>query len=57
MFAIQTARRYYEEPLRLGLTTPQSRQAVVAPKFADFVPVELTGKPASELIIEVREAR
>ncbi len=34
-----------------------SRQAVVAPKFADFVPVEVTGKPASEMIIDEREAR
>ena len=48
--------RYYEELLRLGLTTPESRQAIVAPTFDDFVPVEVTGKPASELIIEEREA-
>ena len=34
-----------------------SRQAIVAPKFADFVPVEVTGKPASEMIIDEREAR
>ena len=53
----QAWERYYEELLRLGLTTPESRQAIVAPKFADFVPVEVTGKPASELIIEGREAR
>ena len=32
-------------------------EVIVAPKFADFVPVEVTGKPASELIIEGREAR
>lgn len=48
--------RYYEELLRLGLTTPESRQAIVAPNFDDSVPVEVTGKPASELIIEEREA-
>lgn len=48
--------RYYEELLRLGLTTPESRQAIVAPHFDDSVPVEVTGKPASELIIEEREA-
>lgn len=49
--------RYYEELLRLGLTTPESRQAIVAPKFADFVPIEVKGKPASEIIIEERGAR
>jgi excisionase family DNA binding protein len=49
--------RYYEELLRLGLTTPESRQAIVAPTFEDFVPVDVTGKPASELIIEERGAR
>lgn len=48
--------RYYEELLRLGLTTPESRQAIVLPNFSDFVPVEVTGKPASELIIEERGA-
>ncbi len=49
--------RYYAELLRLGLTTPESRQAIVAPAFEDFVPVNVTGKPASELIIEGRGAR
>lgn len=49
--------RYYEELLRLGLTTPESRQAIVAPKFADVIPIEVTGKPASEIIIEERGAR
>ena len=53
----QAWERYYEELLRLALTTPESRQAVVAPKFADFVPVEVAGKPASEMIIDEREAR
>lgn len=49
--------RYYEELLRQGLTSPESRQAVVTPRFADFVPIEVAGKPASQLIIEEREAR
>jgi excisionase family DNA binding protein len=49
--------RYYEELLRLGLTTPKSRQGIVAPAFDDLVPVEVTGKPASELIIEERGER
>jgi len=49
--------QYYEELLRLGLTTPESRQAIVAPKFSDFVPIEVTGKPASEIIMEERGAR
>ncbi|MBI4589290.1 MAG: helix-turn-helix domain-containing protein [Candidatus Rokubacteria bacterium] len=52
----QAWERYYEELLRLGLTTPESREAIVAPRFADFVPVEVSGKPASALIIEEREA-
>ncbi len=50
----QAWERYYEELLRLGLTTPESRQAIVAPAFGDFVPVDVTGKPASEMIIEER---
>ncbi len=53
----QAWERYYEELLRLGLTTPESRSAIVAPHFADFVPVDVTGKPASELIIDERDAR
>lgn len=47
---------YYEQVLRLGLTIPESRQAIVAPKFEDFAPVDVTGKPASELILEERDA-
>lgn len=47
--------RFYEQLLRSGLTTPESRQGIVAPRFDDFAPVEITGKPASELIIEERE--
>lgn len=53
----QAWERYYEELLHLGLTIPASREAIVAPKFADFVPVEVSGKPASTLIIEERDAR
>jgi len=49
--------RYYEKLLRLGLTSPESRQAIVGPRFADFAPVEFAGKPASELIREEREER
>lgn len=49
--------QYYDELLRLGLTTPESRQAIVMPKFSDFVPIEVKGKPASEIIIEERGAR
>lgn len=49
--------RYYEELLHLGLTTLGSRQAIVTPRFSDFVPVEVKGKPPSELIIEERGAR
>ncbi|MFQ5899821.1 MAG: helix-turn-helix domain-containing protein [Candidatus Methylomirabilia bacterium] len=48
---------YYEELRRLGLTTPESRQAIVAPTFGDFVPIDVTGKPASDLIIEERGER
>ena len=32
-------------------------EVIVAPTFAAFVPIEVTGKPASELIIDEREAR
>jgi len=53
----QTWGEYYEELLRLGLTTPESRQAIVAPAFSDFIPIEVIGKPASELIIEERAQR
>jgi excisionase family DNA binding protein len=50
----QAWERYYENLLRAGLTTPASRQAIAAPAFDDFVPINVTGKPASELIIEER---
>jgi hypothetical protein len=49
--------RYYEELLRLGLTTHESRQAIVAPRFADIVSIEVKGKPASQIIIEERGVR
>lgn len=49
--------RYHAELLRLGLTTPECRDAVLTPRFEDVAPVEVAGKPASELIIEERDAR
>ncbi|MFQ5684338.1 MAG: helix-turn-helix domain-containing protein [Candidatus Binatia bacterium] len=48
---------YYEQLLRLGLATHESRQAILAPTFTDFIPIEVIGKPASELIIEERAER
>lgn len=48
--------QYYEDLLHLRLTIQESRQAIVAPKFADLVPIKVKGKPASEIIIEERGA-
>ncbi|MFQ5830632.1 MAG: helix-turn-helix domain-containing protein [Candidatus Methylomirabilia bacterium] len=53
----RSCERCYEELLRLALTTAESRQASVRPKFSEFVPIEVKGKAASELIIEERGAR
>ncbi|MBI3330432.1 MAG: helix-turn-helix domain-containing protein [Nitrospinae bacterium] len=53
----QAWEQYYEALLRLALTTPESRQALLEPMFADFTPIEVEGKPASEIIIEERGAR
>jgi len=49
--------QYYEELRRLGLTSAESHHAIVAPTFDDFAPVDVTGKPASELIIKERGER
>ncbi len=49
--------RYHDQLLALGLTVPESRSPIVAPRFSDFEPAEMLGKPASALITEERAAR
>jgi excisionase family DNA binding protein len=49
--------QYYEDLLRCGLTTRESCHAIVRPQFSDFVPIEVMGTPASELIIAERGER
>ena len=39
------------------VSTLECRDAALAPRFEDVLPVEVVGKPASELIIEERDAR
>ena len=48
--------RYYQKLVRLGLTTPKSKRAILTPKFAVFDPIKTTGTPASEIIIAERGA-
>lgn len=47
----------WDELVRRGLVDPTSRRAFLAPKFSDFKPVKVKGKPASQIIIEERGER
>ena len=48
---------YYRQLLGLGLTSLESRDAVVSPGLGDFVPAAAGGSPTSALVHEEREAR